>query len=213
MIRHPQPPAPQRSRRKPARSCQLDAMTGCAEVPGGCSAASATGPGDKGPPASPQPLPSACPRRRELWKAPRFGGCFTSPHVQARSLPHGELQVSTAHPQMPATEIPGTGTTGAGVVLIPVMLGRLWPAGSGSCPYAGHSKGAVWLRHGCRQLPAPARSPARGEEAGERVPVPSGGTSGCDAVIANASGLIYGDEKMFPGFPQSPIKIPVPHYF
>lgn len=62
-------------------------------------------------------------------------------------------------------------------------------------------------------LLSPTNSPPQGKEAGERVPVPSGGTSGCDAVIVNASGLIYGDEKMFPGFPQSPIKIPVPLYF
>lgn len=184
-------------------------------MPGGCSAASATGPGNKGPPASPQPLPTTRPRPWELWKAPRFGGCgaVTSPHSQAHSLPHGELQASTCAPMGASHGNPGDRDHRRGVVLIPVMLGKLWPAGSGPCPHAGHSKGAAWPRHGCRQLPSPTHSPPRGEEAGEHIPVPSGGTSGCDAVITNASGLIYGDEKMFPGFPQSPIKIPVPHYF
>lgn len=104
----------------------------------------------------------------------------------------------------------GTGNIKPGMgpeVLTNGMLGEL-PS------LSPHGTQQFWLGPGCRwSLLSPTNSPPQGEEAGERVPVPSGGTSGCDAVIVNASGLIYGDEKMFPGFPQSPIKIPVPLYF
>lgn len=98
---------------------------------------------------------------------------------------------------------PGMGTE----VLTKVMLGKLLSLSPRGTQQSQLGPGCCWW------LLSPAHSPPQGEEAAERVPVPSGGTSGCDAVIVNASGLIYGDEKMFPGFPQSPIKIPVPLYF
>ena len=208
--------AEQKETPRQTRSCQVDATTGFTGVPARCSAASTAGPATRGPPASPQPLSTARPRPWGALESPKVWELWHRYQpAHTRTLPAAR-RASSAHVCIHgcwAQKSWGQGLAEQAGSSPTVMPGELRLAGSCPHPYSGHSKAAAWPRRCCRQLPSPTNSPPQGEEAGERVPVPSGGTSGCDAVIANASGLIYGDEKMFPGFPQSPIKIPVPLYF
>lgn len=89
--------AEQKETPRQARSCQLNATTGCTGVPAGCSAASTAGSGTRGHPVSPQPPPRAHPRLRGGFGKPKiWGPRHRYQPTHARTLPAAR-RATSAH--------------------------------------------------------------------------------------------------------------------